>query len=580
MLRIINGEVYDPQNGITGEVRDIWVEDGKIVAGPRVGAGEGSVDAGRASKAGAKASAGTGAKAAQVGSSGPTEVETLDASGLVIMPGGVEIHSHMAGPKVNSGRLMCPEDHYRHFRPRTANSRSGAGYTTPSTFFTGYLYATMGYTTAMEAAAPPLEARHVHEELADTPLLDSGLFTLMGNNYLVMKVLADADAHRQKDRLREVVAWLLKSSRGYAIKVVNPGGVENWKWKKGAVDLDTQVPPLGITPRQILVRLVETAEALKLPHPVHLHANQIGHPGNFATTLETMRTVEGHRLHLTHMQFHAYGATKKGSFRSAAPQIAQYLNQHPEFTCDVGQIVFGPATTMTADSPLQFSLHRLTGNKWGNCDVEMETGSGVVPMVYRPGSLPNAVQWAIGLELFLLIENPWQVFLTTDHPNAGPFTAYPHIIKLLMDRDCREQELAQLHPKAQRYIHLAELKREYSLEEIAIITRAGPARALGLTHKGHLGVGADADIAIYRPQKDIETMFAQPAYVFKEGKLIAREGQILASYPGRTLAVDPPGPGRLPADLEQDFQQFYTVSLANYAVEDEYVPRLEVIPCA
>lgn len=567
MLRIINGQVYDPQNGVAGQVRDIWVEGEKIVAGP----GEGGQNDARE---------GTGAPPAFAGASSVAEVEVLDASGLVIIPGGIEIHSHMAGPKVNSGRIMCPEDHYRHFRPRTARCRSGAGYTTPSTFLTGYLYAAMGYTTAFEAAAPPLEARHVHEELGDTPLLDSGLFTLMGNNYLVMKVLGDADAKRRRERLREVVAWLLKSTKGYAIKVVNPGGVENWKWQKGAVDLDTQVPPLGITPRQILLGLVEAAEELRLPHPVHLHANQIGHPGNFATTLETMRTLEGRRLHLTHLQFHAYGATKKGGFRSAAPQIAQYLNQHSEFTCDVGQIVFGPATTMTADSPLQFALHRLTGNKWSNCDVEMETGSGVVPMVYRPGSLPNAVQWAIGLELFLLIENPWQVFLTTDHPNAGPFTAYPHIIKLLMDADYRQQELAQLHPKAQRYTHLAELKRQYSLEEIAIITRAGPAKALGLSNKGHLGVGADADIVILRPQKDVESMFAQPAYVFKGGKLVAKDGQIVASCSGRTLLVNPPAPDRLPADLEQDFKQFYSLSLSNYAVEDEYVPYPEVIPCA
>ncbi len=151
----------------------------------------------------------------------------------VVMPGGVEIHSHIAGPKVNNGRIMCPEDHYDHVRSSTPATRSGAGYTVPSTFMTGYLYAELGYTTAFEAAVPPLEARHAHEELQDTPLLDTGIYTLMGNNYMIMKVLSEPDIQARKDRLRAVMSWQLRSSKGYAVKAVNPGGVESWKWSQG-----------------------------------------------------------------------------------------------------------------------------------------------------------------------------------------------------------------------------------------------------------------------------------------------------------------------------------------------------------
>ncbi|MBA2409577.1 MAG: hypothetical protein H0V62_07340 [Gammaproteobacteria bacterium] len=35
------------------------------------------------------------------------------------------------------------------------------------------------------------------------------------------------------------------------------------------------------------------------------------------------------------------------------------------------------------------------------------------------------------------------------------------------------------------------------MKESAIITRAGPARLLGLKNKAHLGAGAHADITIY-----------------------------------------------------------------------------------
>jgi formylmethanofuran dehydrogenase subunit A len=209
----------------------------------------------------------------------------------------------------------------------------------------------------------------------------------------------------------------------------------------------------------------------------------------------------------------------------------------------------------------------------------METGSGVVPMVYRPKVLVNAVQWCVGLELMLLIKDPWRVFLTTDHPNAGPFVAYPQIVRLLMDRDFRRSWLDRIHPRAKKLTCLHELTREYTLEEIAIVTRAGPARALGLTNKGHLGPGADADVAVYRVCEDRQSMFSRPAYVLKSGKVVIRDGEVVASFPGKALGVDLSGGRQLAPDLVEYFEQYSTVRLVNYMVEDEYVPDLELVPC-
>src|SRR5262249_8296920 len=151
--------------------------------------------------------------------------------------------------------------------------------------------------------------------------------------------------------------------------------------------------------------------------------------------------------------------------------------------------------------------------KWGNLDVENETGCGIVPYVYRERNIVNAVQWAAGLELLLLIDDPWRVFLTTDHPNGGCFWRYPEIIQLLMDVDFRKQQINQLPAAARGRIALADLDRQYTLSDIAIITSAGPARALGLSRKGHLGVGADADITIYKQRPEDSFLFSYPRYV-------------------------------------------------------------------
>lgn len=549
MLRIANGQVYDPANGVRGEIRDLYIDGDRIVSGD--GFSKEEIE----------------------------QMETVDASGCAVMPGGVEIHSHIAGAKVNTGRIMCPEDHYDHVRSHSALTRAGCGHSLPTTFLTGYLYSLLGYTTVFEAAVPPIEARHAHEELMDMPLVDKGCLTVMGNNMMVMKVLSEPDAERRREQLREVVSWLLRASRGYGVKAVNPGGVESWKWNTGEADLDIPAPPYGVTPRQIITGLAGAADELGLPHPLHLHSNHLGEPGNVDTTLATMRALEGHRTHFTHMQFHSYAKTKKGGFASGAARIAEYLNKHHEFTCDSGQIVFGKTLTMTSDAPMEYRLHFMRKSKWANCDIEMESGSGVVPIAYRPGVLVNAIQWAIGLELLLLIENPWQIFLTTDHPNAGPFTAYPGLIRLLMDADYRRSWFEKLNPRVKRATCLFDINREYTLDEIAVITRAGQARALGLVNKGRLGPGADADVAVYPIKEDRAAMFSSPRYVFKGGVMVVRDGEIVRSVEGRTLTVEPAGGLVLPDGLTEFFNSGYTVTMANYKVEDEYLCRPEVVAC-
>jgi formylmethanofuran dehydrogenase subunit A len=537
MLRIVNGQVYDPLNGINGEVRDVCVQNGKIV--PQV-----------------------------------TDGQVIDATGMIVMPGGIEFHAHVAGSKVNTARKMRPEDHREIAIPRTTITRSGVGHTIPSTFATGYHFAQLGYTTLMEAAGPPLGARHVHEELNDIPILDKGFFVLMGNNYFVLKFIAAGDFARLKD----YVAWLLEATGGYAIKIVNPAGVDTWKWGKNVEDLDDPADTFPVTPRQIVVNLARVQQELGLPHAIHVHCNNLGAPGNVALTLQTLQAVGDLPIHITHAQFNGYGGTDWSDLRSGAPELAAYVNEHENVTVDMGQVVFGPVTTMTADGPWQYRLHQLSGHKWVNLDVEMETGAGIVPYQFSKRNAVNAVQWTVGLELALLIEDPWRVFLTTDHPNGGPFHAYPDIIKLLMDRDHRSEVLEGVHRRARTHSSLKDLDREYSLYEIVIITRAGPARSLGLRGKGHLGPGADADIAIYPELADPKEMFAHPSYVIKDGEIVARDGRIVLDKPGRTFYVVPGYDRQIESAIRDDFGKYYTVSFENYPVQlEHYLPRREVV---
>ena len=292
-----------------------------------------------------------------------------------------------------------------------------------------------------------------------------------------------------------------------------------------------------MTPRQVLEAIGGAVDELGLPHPVHIHANNLGVPGNADTTLETMRTLSGRQAHFAHLQFHCYGGRPGGQPRSRAPELVEYLSAHPEITADVGQVMFGPAVTMTADGPVSAVLRDLDGGKWLNHDTEVETGCGIVPYRYRAGSYVHALQWGIGLELFLLGQDPWQVMLSTDHPNGGSFLSYPKLIRLLMDRAFREDQMGRANQRAIRRTALLDgLDREYTLNEIAIITRAAPARRLGLRDKGHLGIGADADVTVYHDRADREEMFATPRYVIKGGELAVEDGDLRRPDDGLLLS--------------------------------------------
>ncbi len=533
-LRIRGGRVIDPRHD-DDSVRDVWIADGRVIASPI----DPEAHADR----------------------------TIDARGFVVMPGGVDVHCHIAGSKVNAARASRPEDKTGHIG-RTRFTRSGTTGSVPTTFATGYQYAGLGYTTAVDAAIAPFGARHAHHELRDTPAIDKAFLVLMGNNHYAMDRIREGD----RDRLKSYMAWLLQATGAYGVKVVNPGGVEKWKEGKGNVSsLDDVVDGFGVTPRQILTELALAADTLGLPHPIHVHGPNLGLPGNAVSTLETLRALDGHRAHLAHIQFHSYGGSsdKLGRMDSQVPVLAEYINTHPDLSVDVGQVIFGDTTSMTADGAVGQFLHAVTGRKWISQDIEQETGCGVVPITYEDTNLVHALQWAIGLEWYLRVDDPWRVAMSTDHPNGGSFLAYPQIISLLMSKNHRDEVMKGLPPKVRARSGLADLTREYTLSEIAIITRSGPARMLGMTTKGHLAPGADGDVTVYSPSDDYERMFAMPRYVIKSGHVVIDDGELKSPPDGETLRVKPAFDEGVVPEIRRWFERNSSISFANFGMEEE-----------
>jgi formylmethanofuran dehydrogenase subunit A len=272
LIKLTGGTVYDPASGIDGKKQDIYIKDGRIVnqPGPDV-----QID------------------------------KEYDLSGKVVMSGAIDMHTHIGGGKGNIARTLLPEDHRMDPVHRTDATRSGTGHAMPSTFVTGYRYAEMGYTAGFEPAVLAVNARQAHMEMADIPILDKGGYVMLGSDDYLLRMLT---AKKDQKAINDYVAWTLQAAKGIGIKVVNPGGISAFKFNQRKLDLDEKNSHYGVSPREILQVLATAVKQLGITHPLHVHGCNLGVPGNMNTTLDTIQGIGGLPMHLTHIQFHSYGA--------------------------------------------------------------------------------------------------------------------------------------------------------------------------------------------------------------------------------------------------------------------------------
>ena len=536
LSKLVGGMLYDPAQKVNGELHDIFIRDGFIVCDP-----------------------GPDAKFDEV----------YDIADKVVMAGAIDIHTHIAGGNVNTARLLLPEQHRNHMARRLNHPFSTAKW---STTHTGYRYARMGYTTVVEPAMLPINALDVHLQMADIPILDTAALAILGNDDLLLRLMRGRASQSQ---INDYVAWTLHTTCALGLKVINAGGANAFKSNARQFGLDDIVPDYGVSSRQILQTLQRATCELGVPHPVHVHCNNLGIPGNVNTALATMEAAQGLPMHLAHVQFYAYRNEGARGFSSAAAQLLDGFRRHPNITMDVGQVLFGQTVTISGDVIAQYSRHGdASPNKWVMWDAECEGSGGVVPYGYRQTSFVNSLQWAIGLEMFLLAEDPGRLFFTTDHPNGAPFTCYPQLFRLLMDYEYRLACLERIHPDVLAMTLLKDLKKEFSLYEIAVMTRTAAANLLGLYDRGHLAPGAIADIAVYTRQDNKEAMFDRAALVFKNGRLVVRDGEVVERIRGTAQMISPSYDPGIKRTIKSHFDRFYSLSLENFTIKDvDFVQR-------
>jgi len=259
--------------------------------------------------------------------------------------------------------------------------------------------------------------------------------------------------------------------------------------------------------------------------PPHIHLPDLGKPGSIRTLESFLEKLEGRRCHLSHVAYYIFDNLNNRLYPRPS-EAASLLAEHPNVTFDLGPPVFGKALTLTADG-------ELFGRISGEAEPEPPAGSPYLSAeyVFSKNRFHDSVFWLAGMELLLELGDLPRASLSIDYPSGGSVEGYPGIIARLMSKTARDDYARELNPEALAVSGLLSNGREYSFYETARITRTSPARALRRNDRGHLGLGAVADIVLYRPPRageltgnEIERMFANPALVVKSGRIIYRNG--------------------------------------------------------
>jgi formylmethanofuran dehydrogenase subunit A len=154
----------------------------------------------------------------------------------------------------------------------------------------------------------------------------------------------------------------------------------------------------------------------------------------------------------------------------------------------------------------------------------------------------------------------------------------------IMSEAFRKQTFSECHKWANDRSELGGINRELSLYDLAILTRANPAKTIGMAHrKGSLGVGADGDVTVYNinPQQldanNYEALlqaFRKAEYTVKGGEMVAVKGEIVSLPEKRTyyseVHVENEREKEMLVDVKEWFR-YYTLGFANYPTPEKYL---------
>ncbi|MFH1624444.1 MAG: amidohydrolase family protein [Pseudomonadota bacterium] len=338
----------------------------------------------------------------------------------------------------------------------------------------GYIYAKMGYTHVNEPFMTQLTANYVHHELSSIPILDTSSFLVLNLRDVQEKIKST----KYLEEFEKMIPIMMGRTKAIGVKIYEPF--------------------VRYTQRTYVLRNVSTKKVLSF-------FSGISKGSTPRVIMHTSSELLGEEIGYP-AAFHFSSVGSAISNDEAYQKLVTFLNAGA--SVDLG--LFDFEQNLRISSPKQ-----AYGEICGSIDMGFSE-----PIVFSRGKVPNREIPFLAFKL-ALSQPVGSISFSTDSPTNASFAAYPKIFSWLMKAENRANLFDKEPPDF-----------EYSLLDIARITRQNPADLLGLINKGHLGPGAEADISIYDIDEDttageLEARFRDCAYLIKGGNIVIEDHKVV-----------------------------------------------------
>lgn len=495
-LIIKNGTVFDPINEITGEKKDILIENGKIVDSFK--------------------------------HSNSTEVKSIDANGKTVIPGAIDIHTHIASLQTNNIRLLgSKNEEFQNFWNRLTFENLTQE------------YVSKGYTFIVEANVFPSLAKQTIFNFNQIPILDKAMLINTSNLWALELEYQKGDI----EKLSVFISDLLDLVKGFGLKIYNPFEAEEWDFKELRDDISANGRFYNFNAIDVFRNITKTNEHIGLPHSIHGHIDGYESVIGQSNALKVLNEIKSQKIepnqsdpskihrsqvfHLAHASAYCFNDGKN---------IINFFDSNDKFDLDIGFVNFGPI------NPLITSDRRLI-----NRFLYKENISQSYPIIkgaienegdhfetfrhLKKDNLEHCILWLNGLNLALGIKDKWKMQFSINFPNYAHLTDIPEIFSWLLNKKIREKFMETMLSDFKRDNVLNENNYILSYNDLIILTRASPAKSLGLGDiKGNLGVGADADINILSKNlQDLDPLIQidQVKKTFSDVEIVIKNGAVV-----------------------------------------------------
>jgi len=453
---IKNGIVFDPVNDITGEIKDILIESGKIVDK----------------------------------FSDDSDIKEIDAKGKTVIPAGLDVHAHIASQEINYVRLLGSNNpNFKKYWDNLIFTQIAKN------------YISKGYTFFLEANVLPSIAKSTLFNFQHIPILDKAMLINISNYWPLELEFQRIDFETLSIFLKD----LLNKVKGFGLKIYNPFEADyDWNFKNFREDIKTGGRLYNFTALDVYEALIKANEKLGLPHPAHIHIEGYESENakrNLSLVLERIKDINIERssnrdsiIHLAHASVYNIDGDNSN--------IVDLANNSKLIELDLGFIGFNEINPLISHDRqiiknIKENIKDNSLRKTIKFSSEFEGDTFAALRKIEKSNRIHCIMWANAINLALKIKNKWQIQLTVNFPNYGNINDIPEIATLLMNLEARKQFISDMSDDFPKDQFLSDNNEILSFNEFVIISRSSPAKSLGLEKiKGQLGVGADADINI------------------------------------------------------------------------------------